>query len=285
MTHADAARRKYRALLKGDACLFPGSVFDPMSARIAQDLGYEIGMFAGSVASMVVLGAPDIVMLTLTEFAEQCRRITRAAPALPLMVDADHGYGNALNVMRTVAELEGAGIAAMTIEDTELPPAFSAGGKGRLISLEEGVGKVKAALAARQSAELAIIGRTNLGLTVLEDGLARAKAYEAQGADAIFLVGIKAREQLDAFAAALKVPLMLGQAPADMADPAYLASRGVRVALQAHLPIRAAMQAVRDTLEAQRAGRKPDERALAPPELMKRLTREDDYDGWAKDFM
>jgi carboxyvinyl-carboxyphosphonate phosphorylmutase len=73
-------------------------------------------MLAGSVASLAVLGAPDLVLLTLTEFAEQARRITRAID-LPLIVDADHGYGNALNVMRTVEELETAGVAAITIED------------------------------------------------------------------------------------------------------------------------------------------------------------------------
>ena len=80
-------------------------------------------MLAGSIASATVLGAPDIVVLTLTEFAEQARRIARAG-RLPLMVDADHGYGNALSVMRTVEELEAAGVSALTIEDTRLPRGF-----------------------------------------------------------------------------------------------------------------------------------------------------------------
>ena len=71
-------RQRFRTVLAGDACVHPGSVFDPISARIAEDLGFEIGMFAGSIASYTVLGAPDLVVLTLTEFAEQIRRITRA---------------------------------------------------------------------------------------------------------------------------------------------------------------------------------------------------------------
>ena len=112
-----ARRQSLRAHLDTDHCIVPASIFDPFSARIAEDLGYEIGMLGGSTASLAVLGAPDLIVLTLTEFAEQCRRISRAS-ALPFMADADHGYGNALNVMRTVEELETAGVAALTIEDT-----------------------------------------------------------------------------------------------------------------------------------------------------------------------
>ena len=100
-------------------------------------------------ASLAVLGAPDLIVLTLTEFAEQCRRISRASN-LPFMVDADHGYGNALNVMRTVEELEAAGVAALTIEDTALPQAFGQGAETRLLSLEEGVGKMRAARLCRR---------------------------------------------------------------------------------------------------------------------------------------
>ena len=94
-------RMRFRAVLKGDVCVHPGSVFDPMSARIAEELGFEVGMYAGSTASLTVLGAPDLIVLTLSEFAEQARRICRAVKTLPLLVDADHGYGNALNAMRT----------------------------------------------------------------------------------------------------------------------------------------------------------------------------------------
>src|ERR1700687_4015318 len=137
-------RERLRALLAGPRCVHPGSVFDPISARIAEDLGFEVGMFAGSVASLAVLGAPDLIVLTLTEFAAQAYRICRAGN-LPLLVDADHGFGNALNVKRTVEELETAGVAALTIEDTLLPTPFAAGGKVQLISIDEGQGKMRAA--------------------------------------------------------------------------------------------------------------------------------------------
>src|SRR5258708_12480116 len=159
MSRWQARRERFRSVLSGNNCVYPGSVFDPISARIAEDLGFEVGMFAGSVASMTVLGAPDLIVLTLTEFAAQAHRICRAAN-LPLLCDADHGYGNALNVMRTVEELETAGVAALSIEDTDLP-APHGGGKPRLISIEEGVGKMRAAVAARQDPGLVIAGRTS----------------------------------------------------------------------------------------------------------------------------
>src|SRR5689334_17148168 len=151
-------REKLRAILTGDRCIHPGSVYDAISIRIAEDLGFELGMFGGSAASLAVLGDPDIALITLTELAEQMRRMSRAA-ALPVLVDADHGYGNALNVRRAVQELEAAGAAGLTIEDTLLPQAYGET-KLKLISREEGVGKVKAALDGRSDSSLVILGRT-----------------------------------------------------------------------------------------------------------------------------
>src|SRR5690606_20853058 len=110
-------RNAFRALLARPACFQTASVFDPLSARIAADLGFEVGILGGSVASLQVLAAPDIALITLSEFAEQATRIGRVA-RLPVIADADHGYGNALNAMRTVTELERAGVAALTLEDT-----------------------------------------------------------------------------------------------------------------------------------------------------------------------
>ena len=188
-------RTRFRGILAGGACVHPASVHDAVSARIAADLGFELGMFAGSVASLAVLGAPDLIVLTLSEFADQAYRIGRAAE-LPLLVDADHGYGNALNVMRTVEELENAGVAALSIEDTDLPRGYGPSDKAELLSLEEGVGKMKAALAGRRDPDLAIAGRTSaMAITGVEDAIRRAKAYEAAGVDAMFLVGVKTRKK------------------------------------------------------------------------------------------
>ena len=279
-------RERFRSVLSGNKCVYPGSVFDPISARIAEDLGFEVGMLAGSIASMTVLGAPDLIVLTLTEFAAQAHRICRAGN-LPLLCDADHGYGNALNVMRTVEELETAGVAGLSVEDTELPLAHGSHGKPRLISIEEGVGKMRAALAARRDSGLAIAGRTSApSITGIADAIARAKAYEAAGVDAIFLVGVKSRADLDAVAAEVKLPLILGGAGKELMDRDWLAQRGVRICLQGHQPFAAAVRAVHDTLRALREGTPPEKiDSVASDEVIKRLTRNDDYARWMKDWL
>lgn len=280
-------RKQFRAVLEGDRCVHPGSVFDPISARIAEDLGFEIGMFAGSIASFTVLGAPDLIVLTLSEFAQQARRINRAS-ALPLMVDADHGYGNALNVKRTVEELEMAGISGMSIEDTDLPRPVGAVGQTKLLSIAEGIGKMKGALAGREDPGLVIAGRTSAAaVTGIDDAIARAQAYESAGVDAIFLVGLKSRDELDKAAAAIKLPFILGGGGGpEMMDLDYLSSRNVRICLQGHQPFSAAVQAVHDTLKALRDGTPTkDLKGVASAELMQRVTRDADYKRWTEEFL
>src|SRR5882672_7970714 len=224
-------REALRSILSGSSCIRPGSVYDAISIRIAADLGFELGMFGGSVASLVVLGDPDIALITLTELAEQMRRMSRAAH-LPVLVDADHGYGNALNVRRTVQELEAAGAAGLTVEDTLLPQAFGEA-KTQLIPLEEGVGKMKSALDGRSDPSLVIMGRTGAAsISGLDDAIARARAYEAVGVDALFFTGIKSRGELEALSAATSLPIVLGGAPEEMTALDYLSAQRVRIALQ-----------------------------------------------------
>jgi len=267
-------REALRSILSGGRCIRPGSVYDAISIRIAEDLGFEAGMFGGSVASLAVLGDPDIALITLTELAEQMRRMSRAA-ALPVLVDADHGYGNALNVRRTVQELETAGAGGLTIEDTLLPQAFGEP-KAQLISLEEGAGKMKAALDGRGDPSLVIMARTGASsITSLGDAIERARAYEATGVDALFLTGIKTRAELEAISVATRLPIVLGGVPEEMNDLDYLADKRVRIALQGHAPFAAATQAVYETLKALREGTSPKQlKGLASSELTNRLTRE-----------
>ena len=280
-------RARFRQVINGQQCVHPASVHDPISGRIAQDLGFEVGMYAGSTASLTVLGAPDLITLTLTEFAGQALRIMRAAD-LSLMCDADHGYGNALSVMRTVEELETAGVSGLSIEDTDLPQPFGIGEKQRMLSVEEGVGKMKAALAGRRDPDLVIAGRTSAPqIAGIDEAIKRAKAYAAAGVDAIFLVGMKSRAELDAVAAAkIGKPIILGNASGELADKAYLASKGVRVALQGHQQFAAAVQGIYNTLKHMRdGGTVADLKGIASADLMKQLTRAADYDRWAKDFL
>jgi carboxyvinyl-carboxyphosphonate phosphorylmutase len=267
-------REALRLILTGSTCIRPGSVYDAISIRIAQDLGFELGMFGGSVASLAVLGDPDIALITLTELAEQMRRMSRAA-SLPVLVDADHGYGNALNVRRTIEELEISGAAGLTIEDTLLPQAFGQT-VTQLISLQEGVSKMKAALDARGDPALVIMARTGaVSISGLDDAIARAIAYEGTGVDALFFTGIKTRAEIEAIAAATKLPIVLGGLPEDMTDLDYLANQRVRIALQGHAPFAAATLAVYETLKALRNGASPkDLKGLAAPELTGRVTRD-----------
>jgi oxaloacetate decarboxylase len=267
-------RDQLRSILMGSACIRPGSVYDAISIRIAEDLGFEVGMFGGSVASLAVLGDPDVALITLSELTEQMRRMSRAS-ALPVLVDADHGYGNALNVRRTIEELETAGAAGLTIEDTLLPPAYGET-RTQLISLEEGIGKMKAALDARRDPSLVIVGRTAaVSISSLEDAIVRAKAYEACGVDALFFTGIKTKAELEAICDASRLPLILGGAPEAMSDLVYLREQRVRIALQGHAPISAATKAVYETLKALREGLPPKAlTGLASADLTAQVTRE-----------
>ncbi|MBA1195073.1 oxaloacetate decarboxylase [Pseudomonas entomophila] len=276
-------RTDFRALLASGTCYHTASVFDPMSARIAADLGFEVGILGGSVASLQVLAAPDFALITLSEFVEQATRIGRVAQ-LPVLADADHGYGNALNVMRTVVELERAGVAALTLEDTLLPAQF--GRKSTdLISVEEGVGKIRAALEARVDPALSIIARTNAGVLPLEQVIARTRAYQEAGADGICMVGVKDFDQLEVIAEHLSVPLMLvTYGNPKLIDDERLASLGVRIVVDGHAAYFAAIKATYDCLRQQR-GRQTQTESLSATELSHTYTQPEDYIRWAKEYM
>ncbi|MCP4331549.1 MAG: isocitrate lyase/PEP mutase family protein [Gammaproteobacteria bacterium] len=283
--NCNSRREKLRAVFTGEKCIHPGSVYDPISARVAEDLGFEAGMFAGSIASLTVLGAPDLIVLTLSEFADQAHRICRAGE-LPLIVDADHGYGNALSVRRTVEELESAGVACLTIEDTLLPQRFGQAGT-EFLEIDEGVGKMKAALSARQDARMIVLGRTGaVGPNGVDDGIRRALAYRDAGVDGVMFVGVKTPTELEAIASAIDAPIMLGGSGAELKDPAYLAECGVRVSLQGHQPFMAAVQAMHDCLKALREGTPPAQlQGIASNELMQRLSRSVSYRGWQDEYL
>jgi carboxyvinyl-carboxyphosphonate phosphorylmutase len=275
-----------RALLAGDGCVKACSLFDPMSARIADDLGIEVGLMGGSLAALTVLGAPDVVLITLGELVEQVRRVARAGRVCAI-IDADHGYGNALNVSRAVEELAMAGAAGCTIEDTLLPRAYGSSARAQLVSIEEGVGKMKAAVAARERSGIVVLGRTSAAtVTSVDDAIARLQAYERVGVDGLFLPGAKSRDDLDRIAAAVKLSLVLGGVGEKLADPAYLASRNVRIWSAGHDAFTAAVQAAYETMKAVRDGVPSSQlRNIASPELMARLTRSAEYDEAARDFL
>jgi carboxyvinyl-carboxyphosphonate phosphorylmutase len=276
-------RKTLRALLDAEEITIPGSVFDPVSARLVKASAFKMGLLGGSVASAVILGAPDIVVLTLSDFAEQVRRITRASD-LPLMADADHGYGNAINVRRTVQELESAGVCAMSIEDTLLPRRFG-GKEGELIPREEFAAKLAAAVDARNDASLVIVGRT-AGLTAggIEELTARVDICAEEGVDAVFATGVKTLEEVQTIENACDVPLLVNALP--VTDEQLLAHR-VRIVMQGHLPYYVALKALYDAYQHLREGGSPDDlRGLTlPAELQSIALAEDDYKRQAKEYL
>ena len=280
-------RKRLRAVFAGTKCISPASVFDPLSARVAESVGYEIGMLAGSVASSTTLAAPDLIVLTLTEFSDQVRRIMRAS-RLSLIVDADHGYGNALNVMRTVEELEHAGVSALSIEDTALPLRFGqVEGADELISLEEMVGKLKAAVAARRDPATMILGRTAaLKVEGINGAVKRAQAFAAAGVDAIFLVGVEAADQVRAVRDAAKLPVMVGSAPASIGREDFAAA-GARVLLQGHQPLPAVVKALREVYTHLHVGGAPAELKdrIASAKEMDALIGSETYWKWQRDYL
>jgi carboxyvinyl-carboxyphosphonate phosphorylmutase len=286
MNHTEQ-RKRLRAVFAGAKCLSPASVYDALSARVAESVGYEIGMLAGSVASNTTLAAPDLIVLTLTEFADQVRRIMRAAH-LSLIVDADHGYGNALNVMRTVEELEHAGVSGMSIEDTALPTRFGqAEGTDELISLEEMVGKLKAAVAARRDPATVLLGRTAaLKVEGTAGAVKRAKAFAATGVDAVFIIGVESVDQVRAVHDAAKLPVMVGSAPASIKREDFAAA-GARVLLQGHQPLPAAVKALKEAYTHLYNGGAPADLKdqIASAKEMDALVSGEAYKKWQREYL
>ncbi len=202
------------------------------------------------------------------------------------MVDADHGFGNALSVRRTVLELEAAGAAGLTIEDTLLPQAYGEA-KPQLVSREEGLGKIRAALGARSDPDFVIVGRTGAAsITDLDDAIARALAYEEAGVDALFFTGLKTIADLEAVSSQTSIPIIIGSPTPELSDWDYLASRRVRVAVTGHAPMAAAIQAVFGAMKALRDGTPPAELpGLASKDLSDWVMRAADASERAADFL
>lgn len=284
MRHTEL-RMHARAILNGSECVSPASVYDALSARVASLAGFRLGLLSGSIASAATLPAPDLVLVTLTEFAERIRSVVRAGD-LSLLVDADHGYGNALNVMRTVEETEHAGVSVLGLEDTVQPARFR-GGADEVVSIPEMVGKLKAALAARSDPALVIAARTAAARTEgIEGTVERAKAYAAAGVDAIFVVGFDDVALIEAVHAAVKLPLVIGSGKAST-DRKRLQAAGARILLQGHQPMAAAVKALRETYDHLYRGGGPSELKgrIATNEEMAQVTRAEDYARRRRDYL
>ena len=227
----------------------PG-VFNALVARMAERLGYQAVYLSGAALS-AGFGVPDVGLLSLTEFVEQARVIAQAT-SLPLLCDADTGFGEALNVERTVRLFEGAGVAGIHLEDQELPKRCGHLSGKTLVDAETMAAKIRAAVAARRDADFIIIARTDArGVAGFDDAVRRAKLYLDAGADGIFPEALESEAEFAAFAKAVPAVLVannteFGKTP--NLDYAKFGVLGYRLVLYPVTAFRVAMKAAQDLL-------------------------------------
>jgi methylisocitrate lyase len=229
--------------------MVPGA-FSALTARMIERAGFQTLYISGAALS-AGMAMPDVGLLTLGEVADQARLITSAV-SIPAIVDADTGFGEAVNVERTVRMLESAGAAAMQIEDQRLPKRCGHLSGKDIVPSDEMVAKVRAAVAARRHDDFLIIARTDArGVTGFDDAVARAHAYRAAGADVIFPEALETADEFLRFRGAVHGPLVanmteFGKSPALGFDE--LANIGYSLVLFPVTLLRLAMRAVQEGL-------------------------------------
>ncbi|MDA0264936.1 MAG: isocitrate lyase/PEP mutase family protein [Chloroflexi bacterium] len=281
------ARERFRAALSRPDCTLAANIFDPLSARIAHMLDYEVCFLSGSVHKVANLAVPDIVLTNLSDLVDVCRRITRIAD-VSLMHDGEDGFGNAVNVVRSVKELEAAGVSAIEIEDAIPPSRFNQEDLG-LYSEAEQVGKLEAAVAARNDPMTVIVARTTvLARFTLDKALDRIKAYSQTGVEAIRLAGLRTRDQLEAVHQATPLPITVLSPPDGMTnDREFLAANGVRILMAGNPAFGMAIQAVYDALKHLKDGGPVGDLTPreADAELLRRVNRTDEFIQLQKQFL
>lgn len=273
-------RERFRRVLAGPTCTLAANIFDPLSARIAHLLGYDVCVLSGSVGKVANLAVPDLVLSNMSDVVDHCRRITRIAD-VSLMVDAEDGFGNAVNVMRAVKELEAAGVSAIEIEDNVVPKQFNVSHPG-LISRAEQVGKLKAAVAARTDPTTVIVARTSaLAEGSLDDALDRIRAYADTGAEALMLVGAqRGRADLEVVHQATPLPLCVLNPPPDVRnDRRFLAANGVRILMLGNPIFAVPVKAIYDSLKHLKDGGAIEELQdrQASQDLLRAVNRTDEF--------
>lgn len=197
-----------RELLEDEEILVAPGAHDALTARVIEKLGFKAVYMTGYGQAASVLGKPDIGLLSMTEMLDRARKFATAVD-IPVIADGDTGFGNAITVMRTVEEYEAAGVAAIQLEDQIVPKRCGHMLGRSLISMEEMVGKVKAANHARKDDNFVIIARTDARTTHgIDEAIKRAKAYEAAGADVIFVESVEDQEEMRRVNEEVKIPTL-----------------------------------------------------------------------------
>ncbi len=224
-----SAGARLRALLARDEPTLAPGAFDALSARVVAEAGFDAVYMTGFGTSAALLGQPDVGLLTQTEMVENAHRMAEAV-SIPLIADADTGYGNPLNVRRTVREYEAAGVAAIHIEDQVSPKKCGHMDRKRVIPVDEMAAKIRAAAEARRDPDFLIIARTDArAMEGLESALARAERYREAGADLLFVEAPQSVEEVEAVAARLRgAPLLYNWAEQGKTPPlSYERLRGM----------------------------------------------------------
>jgi len=206
-------------LARGEMILAPGC-YDALGARLVEEAGFDAAYMTGFGTAASRLGRPDVGLLTLTEMADNAKRLAQAIE-IPVIADADTGYGNPINVIRMVQEYEAAGIAAVHIEDQVMPKKCGHMEGKHLIAADEMVAKVEAAVAARRSPDFLIIARTDARAPEgLEAAINRARAYREAGADVLFIEAPQSVAEIETVARSFEdVPLLFNYAEGGKTPP------------------------------------------------------------------
>lgn len=185
-----------REMLNAKEILVAPGAHDALTARVIEKCGFKAVYMTGYGQAASALGKPDIGLLSMTEMIDRARKMASAV-SIPVIADGDTGFGNAITVMRTVEEYEAAGVAAIQLEDQVAPKRCGHMLGRKVVSMEEMVGKIEAAVAARKDKNFAIIARTDARTVLgIDEALRRAKAYEEAGADIIFVESVETVEEM-----------------------------------------------------------------------------------------
>jgi methylisocitrate lyase len=283
MNHMASRNARLRKLIASGIVQIPGA-FNALAARAIEKAGFEAVYISGAGLANAVYGLPDVGLTTLSEATAHARAIA-AAVTVPVIADADTGFGEAINVARTVRELEAAGVSAIHLEDQVLPKKCGHLDGKELISTQAMVEKLRAACAARSDPDFIIIARTDArGVTSFDDAVDRAKRYLDAGADAIFPEAMASADELASFAQKVKAPLLAnmteyGKTP--LLPLKELASLGYRIVIYPQTALRVAFGAIESMLaDLKQSGDQTE--WLAKMQTRQQLYELLDYDGLSK---
>ena len=245
------SRKRMRQLIAGPRAVIAPGAPNALTARIIEEAGFDLALFTGAGFANMEFGIPDLGLTTLTEVVQQVARITDAVD-IPVIADADTGYGNPLNVVRTVRELERAGAAAIQLEDQMFPKRCGHFDGKKVIPVEEMLTKLEAALDTRRDPNLVIIARTDAhAVHGIEDAIMRAQLYAEAGADMTFVEAPETEQELREIAKMINVPQVVnivegGKTPELPLDT--LDEMGFRVVVYANCAMRAAIHGMKEVL-------------------------------------